>query len=127
MNLLLDTHIVIWFITSDKNLSKTIKTQIEDPENKCFISIASYWELSIKYSLGRIDLNAALEKIFDIIEESGFEILPITLTHILKLQQLEHIHNDPFDRIIIAQATVEKLTLVSKDAYFPSYQIRLIQ
>jgi len=60
----LDTHIVIWFITNDGKLSKKIKNIIEDSNNRCFISIVSYWELSIKYSLGRLDLNSTVEEIF---------------------------------------------------------------
>jgi PIN domain nuclease of toxin-antitoxin system len=77
MNLLLDTHIVIWFITNDVKLSQKIKDLIEDPNNKCFVSIACYWELSIKYALGRLNLNSTIEGIFSIIEKSGFDILPI--------------------------------------------------
>nr|WP_315421707.1 type II toxin-antitoxin system VapC family toxin [uncultured Pedobacter sp.] len=121
MNLLLDTHIVIWFITNDGKLSKKIKNIIEDSNNRCFISIVSYWELSIKYSLGRLDLNSTIEEIFNIIEKSGFDILPITLNHIIQLSKLEHFHNDPFDRLIISQSIIENLHLVSKDNYFPAY------
>ena len=126
MNLLLDTHIVIWFITNDGKLSKKIKNIIEDSNNRCFISIVSYWELSIKYSLGRLDLNSTIEEIFNIIEKSGFDILPITLNHIIQLSKLEHFHNDPFDRLIISQSIIENLHLVSKDNYFPAYNVQLI-
>jgi PIN domain nuclease of toxin-antitoxin system len=126
MNLLLDTHIVIWFITNDGKLSKKIKNIIEDSNNRCFISIVSYWELSIKYSLGRLDLNSTVEEIFNIIEKSGFDILPITLNHIIQLSKLEHFHNDPFDRLIISQSVIENLHLVSNDNYFPAYNVQLI-
>jgi PIN domain nuclease of toxin-antitoxin system len=126
MNLLLDTHIVIWFITNDDKLSKKIKDHIEDSKNKCFVSIASYWELSIKYSLGRLNLNSTIEEIFNIIEKSGFDILPITLNHIVQLSKLEHFHNDPFDRLMISQSIIEKLYLVSNDNYFPAYKVQLI-
>ena len=126
MNLLLDTHIVIWFITNDGKLSKKIKNIIEDSNNRCFISIVSYWELSIKYSLGRLDLNSTVEEIFNIIEKSGFDILPITLNHIIQLSKLEHFHNDPFDRLIISQSVIENLHLVSNDNYFPAYNLQLI-
>ena len=126
MNLLLDTHIIIWFITNDVKLSKKIKNIIEDSNNRCFISIVSYWELSIKYSLGRLDLNSTVEEIFNIIEKSGFDILPITLNHIIQLSKLEHFHNDPFDRLIISQSVIENLHLVSNDNYFPAYNIQLI-
>jgi PIN domain nuclease of toxin-antitoxin system len=126
MNLLLDTHIVIWFITNDDKLSKKVKNLIEDPKNKCFVSIASYWELSIKYSLGRLNLNSTIEEIFNIIEKSGFDILPVTLNHIIQLSKLEHFHNDPFDRLMISQSIIEKLHLVSNDNYFPAYKVQLI-
>lgn len=126
MNLLLDTHIVIWFITNDGKLSKKIKNIIEDSNNRCFINIVSYWELSIKYSLGRLDLNSTVEEIFNIIEKSGFDILPITLNHIIQLSKLEHFHNDPFDRLIISQSIIENLHLVSNDNYFPAYNVQLI-
>lgn len=127
MNLLLDTHIVIWFISNDSKLSKKVKNLIEDSNNKCFVSIATYWEISIKYALGRLNLNSSIEKIFNIIEESGFEILPITLNHILQLSKLEHHHNDPFDRLIISQSITENLQVISNDNYFPAYEIQLIQ
>lgn len=126
MNLLLDTHIVIWFITNDSKLSKKIKNLIEEPKNKCFVSIACYWELSIKYALGRLNLSSTIEEIFNIIEKSGFDILPITLNHIIQLSKLEHFHNDPFDRIMISQSIIENLHLVSNDNYFPSYNVQLI-
>ncbi|SDD17800.1 type II toxin-antitoxin system VapC family toxin [Pedobacter soli] len=127
MNILLDTHIVIWFITNDTKLPKRLKRIIEDPNNKCFVSIATYWELSIKYSLGRLNLNSSIEEIFNIIEVSGFDILPITLNHILQLTTLEHHHNDPFDRLIIAQSISENLSVISIDNYFPAYKIQLIK
>lgn len=127
MNLLLDTHIVIWFISNDSKLSKKVKNLIEDSNNKCFVSIATYWEISIKYALGRLNLNSSIEKIFNIIEESGFEILPITLNHILQLSKLEHHHNDPFDRLIISQSITENLQVISNDNYFPAYKIQLIK
>ncbi len=127
MNILLDTHIVIWFITNDTKLPKRLKRIIEDPNNKCFVSIATYWELSIKYSLGRLNLNSSIEEIFNIIEVSGFDILPITLNHILQLTILEHHHNDPFDRLIIAQSISENLSVISIDNYFPAYKIQLIK
>ncbi|WP_025144685.1 type II toxin-antitoxin system VapC family toxin [Pedobacter jeongneungensis] len=127
MNLLLNTHIVIWFITNDNKLSKKIKSHIENSDNKCFVSIASYWELSIKYALGRLNLNSTVEEIFNIIEKSGFDTLPITLNHLLQLSKLDHFHNDPFDRLIISQSIIENLHVVSSDSYFPSYKIQLIK
>jgi PIN domain nuclease of toxin-antitoxin system len=126
MNLLVDTHALIWFITDDKHLPLRIKQILEDRKNECYVSIATYWELAIKYSLGRLELKTTLESIFDIIENTGFEALPITPKHILENSALEFYHQDPFDRIIIAQAFIEELTIVSKDKQFKRYKVPMI-
>jgi PIN domain nuclease of toxin-antitoxin system len=102
------------------------KLLIENNENNCFVSIASYWEIAIKHSLGRLDLNAPLETIFKIIDDTGFEILPITTNNLLKNADLEFHHQDPFDRIIIAQAIQESMTIVTKDEKFKMYKANLI-
>jgi len=110
MNLLLDTHAVIWFITEDDQLPVEIKELIEDTTNTCLVSIASLWEMGIKYALGKLDVKADLKKIFELIVQSGLTILPITITHILTNTTLSFHHRDPFDRLIIAQAKSEGLT-----------------
>ena len=102
------------------------KKIIESSENNCFVSIASFWEIGIKYSIGRLELNANLKDIFSIIEETGFDILPITTSHILKNSELEFFHQDPFDRIIIAQSIVEKIEIISKDKAFSNYDVSLV-
>ena len=112
MNFLLDTHTAIWFITDDDELPINIKEKIENPSNLCFVSIASMWELGIKYSLGKLKLNVDLKKIFELIDQSGLTILPIIPHHILMNAGLEFYHRDPFDRIIIAQAKSDNLTLL---------------
>lgn len=126
MNLLIDTHAVIWFITEDDQLPINVKELIEDVTNSCFVSIASLWEMGIKYSLGKLDLKADLKKIFELIDQSGLTILPITTAHILTNTILDFHHRDPFDRLIIAQAKSEGLTLISKDREFKDYNINLI-
>lgn len=126
MDVLVDTHAVIWFITDDKKLPLNTKKILEDKDNKCFVSLATFWEIAIKYSLERLDLNASLEKIFQIIEDTEFELLPVTIAHVLKNSKLEFHHQDPFDRIIIAQAMIENLSVVSKDGQFKKYGIPLI-
>lgn len=102
MNLLLDTHVVLWFITDNSKLPKNLKLIIEDENNTCFISMASLWEVGIKYSIGRLKLSVKLEELFKIIEERGIQVLPISAEHILVNATLEFIHQDPFDRLIIA-------------------------
>jgi PIN domain nuclease of toxin-antitoxin system len=125
MDILLDTHALIWFITDDSKLPVKSKQIIENSQNTCYISIATFWEIGIKISLGRLNLNTDLKTIFEIIENTGFEVLPITLNHILKGAGLEFFHQDPFDRIIIAQAIFENFTIISKDQYFNKYPVTL--
>jgi len=126
MNLLLDTHVIIWFITDDKKLPRKIDELIKDENNKCFVSIASLWELGVKYSLNRLDIKSSLREIFQIIEDSGFETLPVIPEHIIVNSSLDFHHRDPFDRIIIAQAIAEKLTIVTKDELFEKYKVKLL-
>jgi len=126
MNLLVDTHALIWFITDNNKLPINTKKFIESNDNDCYVSIATFWEIGIKNSIGRLDLNSDLQKIFRIIEESGFDILPITTNHILQNADLELYHQDPFDRIIIAQAMVEKMTIITKDTQFKNYNIPIV-
>ena len=126
MNLLIDTHALIWFITDNKKLPIQTRRIIESSENNCFVSIATYWEIGIKYSIGRLDLNADLETIFEIIEETGFEPLPVTVKQILTNAKLDFYHQDPFDRIIIAQSMTENMAIISKDNQFRKYSIPVV-
>ncbi len=126
MNYLLDTHTLIWFITDNEKLSRKAKLIIENKNNYCFVSIASLWEIGIKFSLGRLDLNSNLVEIFRIIEDTGFDILPISVNHILKNASLDFFHQDPFDRIIISQAITDNLTIISKDSQFDNYNVAVI-
>ena len=126
MDYLIDTHTLIWFITDNKKLPSSTREIIIDENNNCFVSIASYWEIGIKYSLGRFDFEADLEEIFEIIEATGFEVLPITTIQISQNAKLEFHHRDPFDRIIIAQAITENIALISKDRFFKEYNVEVI-
>jgi PIN domain nuclease of toxin-antitoxin system len=126
MKILTDTHALIWSITDADELSTVAGKAIEDPSNTCFVSIASLWEMGIKSSLGKLELKVELEQLFQIIEETGFEILPISPAHILVNTALEFHHRDPFDRIIISQAKCEGYKLLSKDRKFRDYDISLI-
>jgi PIN domain nuclease of toxin-antitoxin system len=126
MNLLLDTHALLWFLGGDKQLSKKAKAAIEDSNNTCYISIASCWEITIKYSLGKLQLEASLEELFDEIEKEKFIVLPISPEHLKTLSTLKFHHKDPFDRLIIAQAKKEKCVLVSADEYFVKYPINIV-
>jgi PIN domain nuclease of toxin-antitoxin system len=126
MKLLLDTHAAIWFVTDNKQLPKSSKQLIENPENHCFISIATLWEMGIKYSLGKLKLKAELNKIFELFFDSGLILIPITPEHILTNTTLPFLHRDPFDRLIIAQAKREGYTIISKDREFENYEVNLV-
>lgn len=126
MELLIDTHALIWFITDDSKLPIETKKIIETSDNKCFVSVATYWEIAIKYSFDRLLIDFELAEIFRIIENAGFELLPITPNQILINAALPHHHHDPFDRTIIAQAIYEDLKVVSIDEKFKNYNISIV-
>lgn len=126
MNLLLDTHVVIWFITDDKKLPQKIKSIVENTNNSVFVSLASLWEMAIKHSLKKLTLKSDLKEIFQKIQDSGIEVLPISPEHILESSTLPFHHRDPFDRMLIAQTTFEGLQLVSKDNWVKRYEIAVI-
>ncbi|HRO42449.1 MAG TPA: type II toxin-antitoxin system VapC family toxin [Flavipsychrobacter sp.] len=127
MDLLLDTNVFIWFINGDKNLSKQSKSLIQDLNNKCFLSIASLWEIAIKVSLGKLQIASEFEKMSDFMAENEIELLPITFENLQALLKLPKHHTDPFDRIIIAQAITGNFTVLSAHQKFQAYQIDLIQ
>lgn len=126
MEYLLDTHAFIWFIEGDKQLPKTIQNKIADINNECFLSIASLWEIAIKSSSGKLELKIPFATIADFILQTEIKVLPIEFPHLLKLGDLEFIHKDPFDRLIIAQAITQNLTLLSVDKHFKDYPVKCI-
>jgi PIN domain nuclease of toxin-antitoxin system len=126
MRLLLDTHVILWYLTDDERLPSKVKNEITKIENVCFVSIASFWEISIKHSIGKLKLKANLTSVLDMISNSGFSVLPITSNHIIKSAELKFHHRDPFDRLLIAQAISEELTFISKDQEFAKYEVPLL-
>jgi PIN domain nuclease of toxin-antitoxin system len=126
MNLLLDTHALIWFLNGDAKLSSDVKTAIEDPDNSKIISIASIWEIAIKISIDKLRLPKDFMHFMDMIKENGFEILPITFEHAMIVSKLKFIHRDPFDRLIVAQCKADKLVLATKDENIRQYDIQTI-
>jgi PIN domain nuclease of toxin-antitoxin system len=124
MRMLLDTHTFLWFVLGDTRLTANAKASIEEPDNEKLVSPASYWEIAIKISLGKYTLSQSYEEFMERgIVENGFVILPIELKHTAVLTTLPFHHRDPFDRLIIAQAMVEGITIVSGDAAFDAYPI----
>jgi len=121
MNLLLDTHAFLWYYSGSSDLSKTAKEAIENPENNFFVSIASFWEIGIKTSLGKLELDASLEVLFKDVVDKGFYLMPIDLPHILHSSLLPLHHRDPFDRLLVGQSLTEKMPIVSKDSLLEPY------
>jgi PIN domain nuclease of toxin-antitoxin system len=127
VNLLLDTHTLIWFLNDHPFLSPRAKSVIEHPENESFVSIASLWEIAIKVNIGKLDLGARFKTLFPAqLEVNGFIELPVNIEHLYALERLPLHHRDPFDRLIIAQAQVEGLSLVSRDPHFDAYGLPLL-
>jgi PIN domain nuclease of toxin-antitoxin system len=126
MNLLLDTHTLIWFLNGDGKLSDRVKTAIEDPNNSRILSIASIWEIAIKISLDKFRFQKGFKYFLDMVEENGFDILPVTFEHAMVVSTLEFIHRDPFDRMLIAQCKADKLILATKDKNIKRYNIQTI-
>ncbi len=124
MKALLDTHSFLWFIAGDEKLSEHAKLLIEDEENELMMSIASVWEMAIKTSLGKLTLAQPFDKLPAHIEQNRISILPITVEHTIRVAKLPFHHRDPFDRLIMAQALVEKLPIIGIDATFDSYGIK---
>ena len=126
MDLLLDTHSLIWFLNGDKKLSDKVKKAIEDTKNLKIVSIATIWEIAIKISLDKINFPKGFKYFLDLIEKNGFEILPITFDHAMALSTLEFIHRDPFDRLLISQCKVDNFILATKDGNIKQYNIQTI-
>lgn len=125
MKLLLDTHTLLWFVLGDSQLSAAARCAIEDPANLKLVSPAAYWEIAIKISIGKYALHEPYEIFMDrAIQQNGFLILHIEPQHTALLTNLAYHHRDPFDRLMIAQAMVEGLTLVSADTAFDAYSIQ---
>lgn len=122
MSYLIDTNILIWFLTADPQLPIQINRVIEDEENTIFFSIASLWEITIKASLGKLKIPASLQEIYtDITDSNGFRLMPIKINHLQLLAKLPWYHRDPFDRLIFAQARADGLQLLYTDEIFDQY------
>ena len=126
MRLLLDSHTFLWWVRDDPALRKRARTLISDTGNECFVSHASAWEMAIKASLGKLTLPSTVERfVVDQCETNGFGLLPITLAHIGLVEHLPFHHRDPFDRLLVAQARLEGMTLVSRDPTLKDYGISI--
>ena len=123
MRLLIDSNAFIWMVSQPGELSVASREILADPANDRFLSIVSMWELAIKLSLGKLALPGTLQAAVD---GMGAEMLPITLAHIGCIQTLPFHHRDPFDRMMIAQAIEEGLTVVTRDRHFQAYGVPVL-
>lgn len=123
MSLLLDTHILLWWLSDDPGLPAAARDAISSPDNEVMVSAAAVWEIAIKKAVGRLDAPDDLLEVFTI---NDFQTLEITASHALLAGGLPPRHGDPFDRMMIAQARAENLTLVSADERFRQYNVELL-
>ena len=127
MNLLLDTHTFLWFVNDNPKLSNHLKDLIEDTNNISYLSIASLWEMSIKFNLGKLTLDPNYEEFVEReVTTSTVRLLNIELEHLKINATMPFYHRDPFDRLIIAQSIAEDIPIVSIDLAFDRYSVDLI-
>ncbi len=125
MSILLDTHAFLWSTGSPDRLSGRIRDLLTDTNNTWILSIASIWEMQIKIQVGKLKLNSTLPDLIETQERiNNLQVLPIELAHIWGLTNLPNHHRDPFDRLLIAQAMIEQLPIVSTGSIFDSYPIQ---
>lgn len=123
MRLLLDANAFLWWVTDSTRLSATAREAIADDQNVVLMGVGSLWELAIKRSLGKLDFPHDFQTV---LRNEAFELLPITYDHLHALEALPLQHRDPFDRLIIAQAITENLTIVTSDQKFALYDVRVL-
>lgn len=125
MRLLLDTHALLWWLAGDENLSASARTAVSEDANAIFVSAASTWEIATKHRLGKLPgANAIASDLAGAIKSQGFLGLPITIRHGEAAGALPGPHRDPFDRMLIAQSTLEDLMLVSNERAFDAYGVQ---
>jgi PIN domain nuclease of toxin-antitoxin system len=127
MKILIDTQSVIWFAENNAQLTKAARAAIEDTNNICYVSLASFWEMSIKMNLGKLVVNGlSLSEFMDEVDKNDIKMLDIKRQHILENERLPLFHRDPFDRLIIAQAITDTMHIVSSDSAFDAYPVTRI-
>jgi PIN domain nuclease of toxin-antitoxin system len=126
MKLLLDTHVLLWLNDAPEKLSPLALTLCQDRANELYLSVVSIWEIQIKHQLGKLELDVSLAEIVRIQQtDNELKILSMELLHIYTLETLPFYHNDPFERLLIAQAIHEKMSLISADKQFIQYPVKV--
>ena len=127
MRLLLDTHVWLWTLVSPSRLSPQALDRLGDPDNELYLSAASTWEMAIKYGLGKLSLpEPPRQFVPQRLDRDGVIALPVEHAHTLAVAELPPHHDDPFDRLLIAQAQLERMTLVSADPFVARYEVDLL-
>lgn len=127
MRALIDTSTFLWFISGSGRLSEEARQYIANLENEIFLSVVSLWEIAIKTSLGKLELLRPFDQLIpEHLEQNDITVLPIQISHLFKVINLDFHHRDPFDRLIIAQGLVEQMPVITNDAAFYQYPVQLI-
>ena len=127
MKILLDTHCWLWYLLSPERLNSSVQDILRDPDNEVFLSVGSAWEIVIKAGLGKLSLPLpATEYIPDRLKVLGHQSLPVLQHHVLQVVQLPAHHRDPFDRLLVAQARVEELQLMTADPAIRAYDVPIL-
>lgn len=127
MKVILDTHIFLWWIVDDPRLSPRARQVLSHSKNELLFSAASAWEIAIKVGLGKLKIPAPIDRfIIEQLSINGISVLPIELRHALHIAALPKFHRDPFDRLLIAQAQVERVPIVSGDSQIRRYDVEVI-
>ena len=126
MDILLDTCSALWYFNGNDEMPQSARDTILNSDNTIYISIATLWEAAIKMSIGKLNFDSGLDGFIEAIEDEGFSLLDITTEHIKTVKNLPFIHRDPFDRMLVAQAIVEGLLIMTADSYMAKYDINLI-
>ena len=126
MNILLDTHAAIWFFDGDERLSNSAANAIYNLDNMIYVSIASLWEVAIKLSIDKLTIYGGLDGFVDAINKFEFALLKVEPEHVKETMNLPHIHRDPFDRMLIAQANLDDMAIMTIDANIMKYEVKTI-
>lgn len=128
MRILLDTHVWLWMLAAPERLAPAARPLVESRDNRLLLSAASSWEIAVKYSLGRLELpEPPVEYVPERMRKTGVEGLPVEHAHALRVAELELHHRDPFDRLLVAQAQVEGLPILTGDPVFEAYDVEVIE
>ena len=123
MRILLDTHVLLWWLANDPSLTEEHRRIIQDKRNSCYVSAATVWEISIKSGIGKLEVAA---EYLEVVRSQGFLELPVSWAHTKAVQQLPEHHRDPFDRLLVAQASTEGMALLSVDPFIKKYEVTVL-